>query len=147
VVLPSAATALVRLGIEDPQFGKSGASFGGARHAGFGRPSEDSVSSGAPSGIVLRQTVVHSDAPALVRNVGGGPHFGKFGGPLGVSATLPHFQWVLFPLRSRPFSSVYGVSSFFLVCLGGISSRLGSLRWGNLQRGSVRRKELWFTPG
>jgi hypothetical protein len=35
-------------------------------------------------------------------------HFGKFGGPPGVSASIPHFQWVLFPPWPRPFSSVYG---------------------------------------
>jgi hypothetical protein len=61
---------------------------------------------------------VHSDAPALVRNIGGDPHFGKFGGPPGVSATIPHFQWVLFPPRPRPFSFVYRRPQF----LPGMSS-------------------------
>jgi hypothetical protein len=48
---------------------------------------------------------VHSDAPALVRNIGGDPHFGKF-------------QWVLFPPRPRPFSFVYRRPQF----LPGMSS-------------------------
>jgi hypothetical protein len=55
---------------------------------------------------------MHSDAPALVRIFGGGPQFGKFGGPLGVSATFPPFQWVLFPPWPRLFSPVYGCPQF-----------------------------------
>jgi hypothetical protein len=67
-----------------------------------------SVASGTPLGSLLRQAVVHSDTPALERNLGGGPHFGKFGGPLGVLASIPPFQWVLFPPWPRPFAPVYG---------------------------------------
>jgi hypothetical protein len=108
----------LRSTVEDYQFGKPAASSGGAGHAEFGRPLVDSVASGAPSGSFLRQAVVHSDAPALVRNIGGDPHFGKFGGPPGVSATIPPFQWVLFTPRPRLFSSVYGHPQF----LPGMSS-------------------------
>jgi hypothetical protein len=96
----------VRSGFEDYQFGKHGASSGGAEHAEFGRPSVGSVASGTPSGSLLRQAVMHSDAPALVRIFGGGPQFGKFGGPLGVLATFPPFQWVLFPPWPRSFQFV-----------------------------------------
>jgi len=110
--VPSAGSVLVRSGFEDYQFDKHGASFGGAGHAEFGRPSVGSVASGSPSGSLLRQAVVHSNAPALVRNIGESPHFGKFGGPLGVSASIPHFQWVLFPPWPRPFSPVFGCSQF-----------------------------------
>jgi hypothetical protein len=102
----SAGSVLVRSGFED------GASSGGAEHAEFGRPSVGSVASGTPSGSLLRQAVMHSDAPALVRIFGGGPQFRKFGGPLGVSATFPHFQWVLFPSWPRPLSPVYGCPQF-----------------------------------
>jgi hypothetical protein len=108
--VPSAV--LVRSCFEDYQFGKHGASSGGAGHAKFGRPSIGSVASSTPSGSLLRQAVVHSDAPALVRNIGGGPHFGKFGGPLGVSASIPPFQWVLFPSWPRPFAPMYGCPQF-----------------------------------
>jgi hypothetical protein len=110
--IPSAGSVLVRSGFEDYQLGKHGASSGGAGHAEFGRPLVGSVASGTPSGSLLRQAVVYSDAPALVRNFGGGPHFGKFEGPLGVSATIPSFQWVLFPPWPRPFSPVYGCPQF-----------------------------------
>jgi hypothetical protein len=115
--VPSAGSVLVRSGFEDYQFGKHGASSGGAGHAEFGRPSVGSVASGTPSSSLLRQAVVHSDAPALVRIIGGGPHFGKFGGPLGVLATIPPFQWVLYPPWPRPFCPVYG-------CPQSVSSRV-----------------------
>jgi len=110
--VPSAGSVLVRSGFEDYQFGKHGASSSGVGHAKFGCPSVGRVASGTPSGSLLRQAVVHSDAPALVRNIGGGPHFGKFGGPLEVSATIPPFQWVLFPPWPRLFSPVYGCPQF-----------------------------------
>jgi hypothetical protein len=100
VVLPSAGSVLVRSGVEEFQFGEPGASSSGAGHASVG------VASGAPSGSLLRHAVVHSDAPALVRSFGGVPLFGKFVGPPGVSASIPPFQWVLFPQWPRPFSFV-----------------------------------------
>jgi hypothetical protein len=53
---------------------------------------------------------VHSDAPAWVRIIGGGPHLGKFGGSHEVSAPL--FQWVVFPPWPRPFSPMYGCTQF-----------------------------------
>jgi hypothetical protein len=110
--VPSAGSILVRSGFEDFQLGKHGASSGGAGHAELGRPLVGSAAFGTPSGSLLQKAGVHSDAPALVRNFGGGPHFGKFGGPLGVSATIPPFQWVLFPPWPRPSSPVYGCPQF-----------------------------------
>jgi hypothetical protein len=110
--IPSAGSILVRSGFEDFQFGQHGASSGDAEHAEFGRPSVGSVASGTPSGSLLRQPVMHSDALTLVRIFGGGTQFEKFGGPLRVSATFPPFQWVLFPPWPRPFSPVYGCPQF-----------------------------------
>jgi hypothetical protein len=104
VALPSAGSGLVRLGVEDFQSGELGASSGSAGLDSVG------VVFGAPSGALIRQAVVHSDAPALVRSFGGDLLFGKVGGPPGVSAFIPPFQWILFPLWPRPFSSVFGCS-------------------------------------
>jgi len=47
--VPSASSVLVRSGFEDYQFGKHGASSGGAEHAEFGRPSVGSAAFGTPS--------------------------------------------------------------------------------------------------
>jgi hypothetical protein len=55
---------LVRSGFEDYQVGKHGVSSGGAGLAESGRPSVGSIECGSPSDSLLRQAVVHSDAPA-----------------------------------------------------------------------------------
>jgi hypothetical protein len=134
VILSSVGSVLVRSGVEEFQFGEPSASSGGVGHASIGVVSSD------PSRFLLRQVVVHSDAPALVRIFGGDPHFGKFGGPPGVSASIPLFSGFCF-LRGQGRSPLCMGAPSFLVC------RLGSLRWGNLLRGLVQRKVLLFTPG
>jgi len=82
---------------------------------------------------------VHSDAPALVRSFGGVPLFGKFGGPPGVSASIPPFQWVLFPQWPRPFSSVFGCPQ-----LPGLSS--GVFEVGESSKGIDLKESVVIYP-
>jgi len=85
--LPSAGSVLVRSGVEDFQSGELGASSGSAGFVSVG------VDFGVPSEDLIRQAVVHSIAPALVRSFGGDLPFGKVGGPPRVSAFIPPLQF------------------------------------------------------
>jgi hypothetical protein len=77
--------------------------------------------------------------PALVRSFGGVPLFGKFGGSPGVSASIPPFQWVLFPQWPRPFSSVFGCSQ-----LPGLSS--GVFEVGESSKGIDPKENVVVYP-
>lgn len=131
--LPSAGSVLVRSGVEDFQSGELGASSGSAGFVSVG------VDFGVPSGALIRQAVVHSDAPALVRSFGGDPPFGKVGGPPEVSAFIPLLQWVLFPLWPRPLSSVFGCSQ-----LHGVSS--GIVEVGESSKGVDPKESVVVYP-
>jgi hypothetical protein len=131
--LQSAGSVLVRSGVEDFQSGELGASSGSAGFVSVG------VDVGVPSGALIRQAVVHSVAPALVRSFGGDLPFGKVGGPPGVSAFIPPLQWVLFPPWPRPLSSVVGCSQ-----LHGVSS--GIVEVGESSKGVNPKESVVVYP-